>query len=33
MLDCDDDLFVEFIDKCLEWKPEKRLTPFEAFNH
>jgi serine/threonine protein kinase len=25
--------FVDFINKCLEWKPEKRLTPMEAFEH
>ena len=26
MMKSDDDLFVDFIDQCLEWKPEKR-TP------
>jgi dual specificity tyrosine-phosphorylation-regulated kinase 2/3/4 len=25
--------FVDFMDKCLEWKPDKRLTPDEAFKH
>lgn len=25
--------FVDFIDKCLEWKPDKRMTPDEAFRH
>ena len=25
--------FVSFIDMCLEWKPEKRMTPLEAFDH
>ena len=25
--------FVDFLDKCLEWKPEKRMTPDEAFKH
>jgi len=25
--------FVDFIDKCIEWKPDKRLTPLEAFDH
>lgn len=25
--------FVDFIDQCLEWKPEKRITPEEAFKH
>lgn len=26
-------IFVDFIDKCLEWKPEKRMTPEDAFKH
>ena len=25
--------FVDFIDKCLEWKPDRRMTPDEAFRH
>ena len=25
--------FVDFIKGCLEWKPEKRLTPQKAFEH
>lgn len=25
--------FVDFIDKCIEWKPDKRMTPLEAFDH
>lgn len=25
--------FVDFLDKCIEWKPEKRMTPLEAFDH
>jgi serine/threonine protein kinase len=25
--------FVDFIDRCIEWKPEKRLKPHESFNH
>ena len=25
--------FVDFVDRCLEWKPEKRMTPIEAFEH
>ena len=33
LMNCDDELFVDFIDKCLEWKPDKRLKPIEAFNH
>ena len=30
---CEDDEFVDFIDNCLEWKPDKRFTPIKAFNH
>jgi dual specificity tyrosine-phosphorylation-regulated kinase 2/3/4 len=33
MLNADDVLFVDFIDQCLEWKVEKRLTPEQAFQH
>jgi dual specificity tyrosine-phosphorylation-regulated kinase 2/3/4 len=25
--------FVDFVDKCLEWKPDKRMTPDDAFRH
>lgn len=25
--------FVDFVDKCLEWKPEKRMTPQAGFEH
>ena len=25
--------FVDFIDRCLEWKPDKRMTPEDAFRH
>ena len=28
---CDDEDFVDFIDQCPEWKPEKRLTPELGF--
>lgn len=31
LMSCDDPTFVDFIDKCLEWKPDKRLTPDSAF--
>lgn len=24
---------MDFIDKCIEWKPEKRMQPAEAFEH
>ena len=33
LLNCEDDTFVDFIDKCLEWKPDKRMTPDAAFQH
>jgi len=30
----DEDLdFLDFVEKCLEWNPEKRLTPDEALRH
>lgn len=25
--------FVDFINQCLEWKPDKRMTPEDAFRH
>ena len=31
--DRDQEDFVDFIDKCIEWKPEKRMTPLDAFEH
>ena len=31
LLKTDDDQFLDFIDKCFEWKVEKRLKPEEAF--
>ena len=33
LVNCNDDLFVDFLDQCLEWKVEKRLTPEQAFQH
>lgn len=30
---CNDPLFLNFIRGCLEWDPEKRLTPAEALKH
>ena len=35
MMQCDEQQndFVDFIDRCLEWKPEKRMTPEDAFRH
>jgi serine/threonine protein kinase len=25
--------FVDFVDRCLEWKPDKRMKPSEAMKH
>ncbi|OMJ94086.1 hypothetical protein SteCoe_2861 [Stentor coeruleus] len=33
VLKCTDAKFVEFIQKCLEWDPKKRMTPEEALRH
>eukprot|EP00347_Sterkiella_histriomuscorum_P012560 403368100 len=33
LMNCEDPTFVDFLDKTLEWKPEKRLTPEQAFQH
>lgn len=33
VLRCDDDLFVDFIAKCLVWDPERRLKPQAALRH
>jgi dual specificity tyrosine-phosphorylation-regulated kinase 2/3/4 len=30
---CQDPMFLEFIDKCLEWNPVERMTPLEALQH
>ncbi|XP_076665460.1 uncharacterized protein LOC143367492 isoform X3 [Andrena cerasifolii] len=32
-LRCSDTLFVDFVSRCLEWDPSKRLTPDEARRH
>jgi len=32
-LDCGDKNFIRFIDACLHWDPELRLTPEEALCH
>lgn len=32
-LRCNDSLFVNFIYRCLEWNPKKRMTPDEALKH
>ncbi|KAK9701909.1 serine/threonine protein kinase, CMGC, dual-specificity [Basidiobolus ranarum] len=33
VLKCTDDAFMDFISKCLEWDPEKRMTPDEGLRH
>ena len=33
VLRCDDELFVDFIAKCLVWDPERRLKPQAALRH
>ncbi|XP_077295378.1 dual-specificity tyrosine phosphorylation-regulated kinase 2, partial [Arctopsyche grandis] len=30
---CEDTLFIDFIGKCLEWDPKKRITPDQASKH
>ena len=30
---CKSDSFKDFISRCLEWDPLKRITPFEALLH
>lgn len=33
VLRCDDELFVDFIAKCLVWDPERRMKPQAALRH
>lgn len=33
ILQCQSPSFLDFIDRCLEWDPEKRITPIEALMH
>ncbi|KAJ8952520.1 hypothetical protein NQ318_003316 [Aromia moschata] len=33
VLRCNDSMFIDFISKCLEWNPKKRMTPDEALRH
>lgn len=33
VLKCNDSVFIDFLDKCLDWNPMKRMTPIEALNH
>lgn len=30
---CDDECFIDFIQKCLEWDPQRRMTPHSALRH
>jgi len=30
---CDDPLFIDFMQRCLEWDPTRRLTPTQALRH
>lgn len=30
---CADDLFIDFLKRCLDWDPETRLTPPQALKH
>ncbi len=30
---CDDEFFIDFIMKCLEWDPSTRMTPYTALRH
>lgn len=32
-LNCDSPTFVDFIERCLEWDPRKRISPIEALQH
>ena len=33
MMQSEDPLFVDFVDKCLEWRVEDRMTPEMAIRH
>ena len=33
VLRCDDELFVDFVSKCLVWDPERRIKPQNATRH
>lgn len=33
VLKCQDAAFLDFIERCLAWEPEKRMTPAEALRH
>jgi dual specificity tyrosine-phosphorylation-regulated kinase 2/3/4 len=33
ILECEDQNFVHFIEKCLDWNPETRMSPDQALRH
>jgi dual specificity tyrosine-phosphorylation-regulated kinase 2/3/4 len=33
VLNTNDELFINFLEKCLEWNPISRITPLEALQH
>jgi dual specificity tyrosine-phosphorylation-regulated kinase 2/3/4 len=33
VLRCQDNTFIEFLQKCFDWNPDTRLTPEEALRH
>lgn len=33
MLKCNDELFIDFISKCLTWDPDRRMKPGPAMRH
>ena len=33
MIECDDEHFLDFVERCLDWDPETRMTPDEALRH
>ncbi|KAH9967913.1 hypothetical protein BC827DRAFT_1152282 [Russula dissimulans] len=33
VLRCDDELFIDFVSKCLMWDPERRIKPQNAMRH
>ena len=33
VLRCDDELFIDFVAKCLVWDPERRIKPQNAMRH
>lgn len=30
---CNDTIFIDFVSRCLDWDPKKRMTPEEAVRH